>query len=96
MSIATHPKQVLDPAHKPTLLALEPGESYPTSMKTTLLADYKRLIRGKSLLGLLIQNTNSRPGQPKHTDKALLEMVAVRPGAKVTRLFNAIEALFSF
>ena len=93
--ISTHPRQVLDPACRSELLALKPGESYPTNTRTTLLADYNRLVRGKSLLGLLINITNSRPRQPKHTDRSLLEMVAARPGPKLNRFSVALEALFS-
>jgi hypothetical protein len=93
--IAMHPHQVLDPALRPKLLALEPGELYPVTTRLALLSDYKRLIRGKSLLGLLTRNTNSRPGQPNHTEKALLEMVAARPGPNLVRLSAAIEGLFA-
>jgi hypothetical protein len=93
--IATHPHQVLDPARRPKLLALEPGELYPATTSLALLSDYKRLIRGKSLLGLLTRNTNSRPGQPNHSEKALLEMVAARPGPNLARLSTAIEGLFA-
>jgi hypothetical protein len=93
--IKMHPNQVLNPTIRPSLLALELGEIYPLSARQTILADYKRLLRGKSLLALLIRNTNSRPSQPNHTDRSLLEMVAARPGQKLTRLSSMIEALFS-
>ena len=92
--IKTHPKQVLDPAQRAALLAMELDEVYPQDIKIKLLANYNRLVRGKSLLGLLLKNTNSRPGQPFHTDRSLLEMVAARPGPKMARLSSAIEAIF--
>jgi hypothetical protein len=93
--ISTHPQKVLNPTLRPALLALEPGESYPVNTKTAIMADYKRLLRGKSLLGLLVRNTNTRPGQPNHKERSLLEMVAARPGPKVIRLSSAFEALFT-
>lgn len=84
--IARHPEQVLDPAQRPALLALNRGEAYPAALKAALLADYQKLVRGKSLVALLIRNTNSRPGQPRHNDKGLLESVAARPGPLLTQI----------
>jgi len=94
-SIANHPDHVLDPAQRPALLALLPNEAYPIGTKITLQANYKSLVRGKSLLNLLIRNTNSRRGQPKHSDKALLEMVAARPGPIFSRLNMQVETVLS-
>ena len=91
--IALHPQYVLDPTQRPTLLALHPGEFFPSATRASLLENYNKLVRGKSLLALLIRNTNTRPGQPKHSDKALLEIVAARPGPLLTRLTRAIEAI---
>lgn len=94
-SIANHPDHVLDPAQRPALLALLPNEAYPIGTKVNLQANYQTLVRGKSLLNLLIRNTNSRRGQPKHSDKALLEMVAARPGPILSRLNSQVESVLS-
>lgn len=94
-SIANHPDHVLDPVQRPALLDLLPNEAYPIATKVALQANYQALVRGKSLLNLLIRNTNSRRGQPKHSDKALLEMVAARPGPILSRLNSRIESVLS-
>lgn len=89
--ITLHPEHVLDQKLRPQLLALKAGEVYPQGLESDLLGDYMRLLRGKSLLALLIRNTNSRAGQPKHTDRALIEMVAARPGARLMRTAEVVE-----
>lgn len=93
--IAHHPEYVLKPAERPALMALRPGESYPTALRTTLSTQYGMLVRGKSLLSLLVRNTNTRPGLPRHTDKALLEIVAARPGELLSKITEAVEAILA-
>jgi len=93
-SISNHPDHVLDATAKPALIALRPGEMYPVELRAALSSHYGMLVRGKSLLFLLIRNTNTRPGLPRHTDKALLEIVAARPGALLAKLREAVEAAF--
>lgn len=90
--IAHHPDHVLNPAERATLMALRAGETYPTALRTTLASQYGMLVRGKSLLSLLIRNANTRRGQPKHTDRGLLEIVAARPGALLAKLASDVEA----
>jgi hypothetical protein len=93
--IALHPEQVLDPARLPTLTALQPAESFPTSLRNQLLGDFGRLLRGKSLMGLLLRCTNRRPGQPRHTSTGLMEMVAINPGPNLQRVSQFVEARLS-
>ncbi|WP_157659780.1 hypothetical protein [Burkholderia ubonensis] len=93
--ITLHPDHVLDNTQRPGLVALQPGEAYPTDLKNVLVREYGRLLRGKSLLSLLIRNTNTRVGQPKHTDTALIEMVAARPGPRLQRTAEAVAVAIS-
>ena len=88
--IALHPDQVLNPSLRTSLLALAPGETYPTAFRTALFANYKQVVRGKSLLALIVRSANSRTGQPRHSCTALLEMVAARPGPLVERITKAV------
>lgn len=90
--IAHHPEYVLNPAERPSLMALRLGESYPTALRASLATQYGMLVRGKSLLSLLIRNTNTRPGLPRHTDMALIEIVAARPGELLSKITRAVEA----
>lgn len=91
-SIALHPDHVLNPVERGALMALSLGESYPSGLRQSLAVDYRSTVRGKSLLSLLIRNTNTRTGLPKHTDKALLEIVAMRPGALLKKLGNDLRS----
>lgn len=93
--IAHHPDYVLNPTQKPNLMALRSGETYPSSLRAAIAVQYKMHVRGKSLLSLLIRNTNTRLGQPKHTDRALLEIVAARPCQLLNRISNEVEAIFA-
>ncbi len=89
--ISLHPDHVLNPLNRPALLALQPAESYPAALKQTIQGDYGRLLRGKSLLALLLRHTNAKGRGVRHSDSGLFEMVAVRPGALLTRLRHQIE-----
>ena len=89
--ISLHPDHVLDPLRRPALLALQPAESYPTALKQEIHGDYGRLLRGKSLLALLLKHTNAKGRGVRHSDSGLFEMVAVRPGALLIRLRQQIE-----
>ena len=93
--ISLHPDHVLDPVERVKLLALNPGECYPNELREKISSDYQHLVRGKSLLALLIRNTNYRGREPKHRDNALLEAVAVRPGPLLNALYRRIELHFS-
>lgn len=93
--IALHPEQVLDPTQLPTLLALLPGETFPTAMRDRIHHEYARLLRGKSLMGLFLRTANRRPGQPRHTSTGLMEMVAVRPGPNLQRITQFVEERLS-
>lgn len=93
--IALHPDHVLNPAERPKLLALNPGETYPTELRDTIANDYQYLLRGKSLLAILVRNTNYKGREPRHTHNALLEAVAVRPGVLLNQLYERVEQFFS-
>ncbi|RCS59783.1 hypothetical protein [Parvibium lacunae] len=93
--IAYHPKYVLNSKERPSLMALRFGETYPTIMRETLSTKYGTLVRGKSLLLLLLHNLNTRDGLPRYTDKALLEIVAANPGELLTKITNAVASVFA-
>jgi hypothetical protein len=94
-SIALHPEHVLDPAQYETLTELVPEEVYPERLRASLLQDHRRLVRGKSLMSLLIMHTNYRGREARHQSAALLESVAVRPGALINALVEKVESLLS-
>lgn len=89
--ISKHPDHVLDSAQFSSMLALDAHESYPVELRNKILSDYQKLLRGKSLLELLIRNTNSRKKQPKHSTQALLELVAARPGPLLASTLDAVS-----
>lgn len=94
-SIALHPNHVLDPVQRPVLLALQSAETYPAALRLAILQDHRRLLRGKSLLALLLKNTNRRGIGVRHSNSALFEAVSVRPGALLSDLRGKVEARLS-
>ena len=93
--IDLHPNRVLNSAENTKLTMLGAGETYPATLRDALFANYRMLVRGKSLMALIIRNAGYRKGQPNHNNKALLETVAVRPGALLAKLRGDIEAAFA-
>lgn len=90
--ISLHPDNVLCPKLRPELTRVKPGEKYPEELRVKIYNDYKSILRGKSLMSLLLRNVNYKGREPRHTDKALLESVAIRPGELLKRIINATEA----
>lgn len=93
--ISLHPDHVLNATQRPSLLALRDAEQYPMALKEQLISEYGRLVRGKSLIALLVRNTNYKGRNPRHTDKALLESVAIRPGPLLEQLAERVEQAIS-
>lgn len=79
-NIDLHPNQIFQEGSLDTLLQMRDDEFYPHALKGEIKSNYARILRGKSLLNLLVRQT-TRPGrQPAHKPQALLEFVAARPG----------------
>lgn len=92
--IALHPDHVLDSTQRPGLMALLPGEAYPALLRGRINAEYSSLLRGKSLLALLVRNVSYKGRAVRHHHNALMESVAVRPGALLGRIADRIAAHF--
>lgn len=90
-----HPNHILDnEAEREKLLALDAGEIYPADLQKQILEDYGRLLRGKSLMALLMRQLAHQKRTVRHHSKALTEVVALSPGALLIRFFTELEKLF--
>ena len=93
--IDLHPNQVFQDGCLEKLLIPREGECSPEELKNELKSNYARLIRGKSLLNLLVRQT-TRPGrQPSHKSQALLEFVAARPGQHLRAIEERVSICLS-
>jgi hypothetical protein len=93
--ISLHPSQVLDAAVRPALLALKPDEPYPAELRNQIQGDYGRLLRGKSLMALVMLILN-RPGRAaRHTCLSLMEGVGARPGPLIQAMIDWARASFT-
>ena len=89
--ISLHPNLVLSGEKYVHLCSLLPDEVYPENLFLKIKSDYIRVVRGKSVMALLLRQL-SRPGRgAKHSASALLELVANRPGPKLSRIFGSVE-----
>lgn len=72
------------------LTAIKDGENFPQDLFQILSEDPFKLVRGKSVLKLIVEHI-SYPGRyAKHHHRSLIEMVALRPGVNLKRLFEEI------
>lgn len=73
-SISDHPNLVLDNADFRAAIAAPLGSSdYPEARYTEILASYRTLLRGKSLMALLVRQLRAPGRVPQHHPLALME-----------------------
>jgi hypothetical protein len=94
--VAYHPNMILDDANQYTILSRpDEGEEYPNDLRARIVSNYGKLLRGKTLLGILMRQL-SRPGRHvRHNSRALMDMVAKNPGQLLNMLFRSVESAFS-
>lgn len=89
--ICRHPNHILDAEEKHELTKCAEGEDYPAALYAQISSDPKRIVRGKSLLLLLVRNLSYKGREPKHNDKALLEVAAMKPGPLLSGIIQQVE-----
>jgi hypothetical protein len=90
-----HPNAIIDDqAKREEALRLENGEIFPEDLRVRIIADYKNLLRGKTLIGLLMRQISYAGRGVRHNYRAMFEMAATKPGPLLTRLFDGIGAIF--
>ena len=93
-TIKLHPDHVLNPNQHANLLSLRSDELYPEELHDALTCDFRKLLRGKSLMALLVRHTNYKGREPRHNSKALMEVVAKRPGPLLDSLYSRVRSLY--
>ena len=93
-TIKLHPDHVLNPTQQANLLSLRTDEIYPEELHEELVSNFRRLLRGKSLMALLVRHTNYKGREPRHNSKALMEVVAKRPGPLLDSLYTRVRSLY--
>ena len=91
----THPDSIFsDPLLKQGIQSLEAGETFPTDLFERIKKDYKLLIRGKSLFGLLMRQLSYKGRAVRHRHDSLIEQVAVNRGDLLSEIFERVGTLF--
>jgi hypothetical protein len=88
-SITQYPGMILGSDGKAA--DLKENEEYPEEFRRCISADYKRLVRGKSLLALLTRQLAHKGRRPQLSHRHLLELVAVRKGSCLKDLYDRVE-----
>ncbi|QWN01368.1 hypothetical protein DGN21_20375 [Xanthomonas sp. MLO165] len=92
-NLSLHPDHVFDAYDD--LITLKEGEVYPEEFRAEIFTNYERLMRGKTLLALLVKHASYKGREVRHHTKALLEMVAARPGPLISKLFDRVSERFA-
>ena len=93
--IAVHPNEILDdPAKRALHMQLAAGEQYPTQLRENIAADFGRLLRGKTLMGLLMRQLSYAGRPARHNVQSLMEVVGNNRGPLLNSLFQQAEAIF--
>jgi hypothetical protein len=96
LTLKTHPNTVLD--SEPNIVEVCRGNMEDDSMREmydTVLNDYDRLVRGKSLIAILMRHISYRGRAASHRHAALLDQVGAAPGPLVRAIFSAVEQRFA-
>lgn len=89
-AIDTHPNVILDKLNGAA--NTDDGEVFPQPLFDKINADYRKMLRGKSLLALLMRQLSYKGRLTKHNDKALMEVASTNNGAFLVSICSRIEA----
>ena len=88
----THPWQVLDDTtFYDNEMVLAEGETYPEGFYLSIRADYRKLLRGKSLMALLLRQLSAKKRSVKFGHKQLMAVGASRGGPNFQRMHSSIR-----
>ncbi|MGE6446425.1 DUF4435 domain-containing protein [Pseudomonas bubulae] len=91
-AIKNHPNHILDNQQEfEHLTLLKDGEVFPQGRFEALSADYKNLLRGKSLMQLAMRQLSYNGRPARHTDKSFIEHAAINPGPLISQLIGHVE-----
>jgi hypothetical protein len=93
--ISTHPNEILKSDNdRLKALELKENEVYPEALKNRIQANYVTLLRGKTLIAILMRHL-SYAGRPvHHNHRSLFELVANRRGPLLNRMLSEVEQAF--
>lgn len=93
--IRVHPNHLLDNNERlKDELKLQEGEAYPDDLKSKIDSDYKKYLRGKSLMPLIMRQL-SYPGRSvRHNHRSIMEIVACNRGLLIGAIYDQLKAIF--
>lgn len=96
VSYREHPNKVLDdPNFYANSLKLNEGEDYPENLYNKIHSEYHNMLRGKSLLSLLIRIFSNRLEGAKYSRQQLIEFGASRKNENFRRICTSITKAFN-
>lgn len=96
ISYREHPNRVLDDFEfYENSLRLNEGEDYPEDLYNEIHSKYHQMLRGKSLLSLLIRILSNRNEGAKYSSQQLIEFGASRKSNNFQRICDSITKVFN-
>lgn len=87
----TSPNRLLnDNAYMTQQMLLKQDEEYPNFVYFEVRCDYSKVMRGKSLLALIVRRLSYAGRNPRHNAQALLEMTNIKRGPLLEGLFGRV------
>lgn len=88
--ICSHPNQILDDGgHE--LTKLRENEIYPVGLLDVIKSSPLNLVRGKSLLPLMMRQLSYKGRSVKHNSKSLIQNIATQPGESISRILSQVS-----
>lgn len=94
-TIVDHPKSIIcDDGIFEAKCILEDGEIHPEDLLSAIAEDYRKLLRGKSLMALILMQLSATDRNPKYSNNALLELGVIADGTATTRVREWVKKKF--
>lgn len=89
---SAHPDNIMDNRAlfcKESLLS--PNEEFPIDLRNNIRERYKNLLRGKTLLSLIMRHLSYKGRDPRHHHLSLMEMSAASMGNNMSRIRDRLD-----
>ncbi len=91
--IDLHPSYVLNKNQYLIITGLKEQEEFPQEIYDLVISDYKRFLRGKTLLDLIISHMRECEYQKEISVDAFFDIASARPGTLLSASFSRVKAL---
>lgn len=88
-SLSWHPNHILDSDYQ-DFIKLNDGEDFPEDLFEKINSEYKKILRGKSLMGLIIRQFSKKGRTPSYHHHYFLEAAAVERKENIENIYQKV------